>query len=251
MTVVISSMDGASVAVSVTEREYHRLLSLPRNYQLEGDMRERAQGARKWYAQNGQPFVASLRIELQEIRPPSVLLKSGHELQSDVLAKRLQKGEAHALMILVASAGKEVSRTVANHWAEGRPDEAFFLDRFAVGVVEYLVFSASGILCRSVEPAHETLMQHLSPGCGHWDLCDQHKLMELLAGTKGGTELGPLKLLTSGAIEPQHSVLAVMGVTHGNFAFTPEHLCRSCDLKPCEFRRAPFEGEALQSLEAR
>ena len=248
---IISAIDAASIAASVTEQEYHRLLSLPRNYTLEGDMLERAENARAWYAKNGQPFVASVRVDLQEINPPLVALKSGHELQSDVLSKRLQKGEAHSLMILAVSAGPAVSKEVAGHWAEGRPDEAFFLDRFAVGVVEYLVFNASQLFCRSLESKHETLMQHLSPGCGEWDISGQHKLMEVLTGVEGKTDLGPLKLLESGALDPQHSILAVMGVTHGNFAYTPVHLCRSCDLNPCEFRRAPYRGEAVESLETR
>lgn len=248
---IISNIEAAPVAACVSQQEYHRLLSLPRNYNMESDMLERAENARTWYSQNGQPFVASVRIDLQSINPPIVLLKSGHELRSDVLAKRLQKGEAHSLMILAVSAGPEVSKAVAAHWAEGRPDEAFFLDRFAVGVVEYLVFNASQIFCRSLESKHETLMQHLSPGCGEWDISDQHKLMQLLTGLPGKTDLGPLKLLDSGALDPQHSVLAVIGVTHGNFAYTPVHLCRSCDLDPCEFRRAPYRGEEVQSLETR
>lgn len=248
---IISTIDAASVTASITQQEYHRLLSLPRNYIMEGDMLQRAENARTWYSQNGQPMVASLAIDVKEINPPSVLLKSGHELQSDVLAKRLQKGEAHSLMILAVSAGREVSKEVAAHWAEGRPDEAFFLDRFAVAVVEHLVFNASQIFCRSLESKHETLMQHLSPGCGEWDISDQHKLMELLAGAPGKTELGPLKLLSSGAIDPQHSILAVIGVTHGNFAYTPAHLCRSCDLNPCEFRRAPYRAEEVESMETR
>jgi hypothetical protein len=247
----ITAIDAAAVAASISQQEYHRLLSLPRNYTMEGDMLERAENARAWYAQYGQPIVASVRIDLEKINPPMVSLKSGHELQSDVLAKRLQKGEAHSLMILAVSAGQEVSKEVATHWAEGRPDEGFFLDRFAVAVVEYLVFNASQIFCRSLESKHETLMQHLSPGCGEWDISDQHKLMELLTGVPGKTDLGPLKLLNSGAIDPQHSVLAVLGVTHGNFAYTPVHLCRSCDLNPCEFRRAPYRGEAVESLETR
>ncbi|HEY7160262.1 MAG TPA: hypothetical protein VH815_03345, partial [Acidobacteriota bacterium] len=122
---------------------------------------------------------------------------------------------------------------------------------FAVGVVEYLVFNAAQIFCRSLESKHETLMQHLSPGCGEWDISDQHKLMELLTGLPGETDLGPLKLLNSGALDPQHSILAVIGITHGNFAYTPVHLCRSCDLDPCAFRRAPYRGEAVESLETR
>lgn len=247
----VTAIDAAAVAASIPQQEYHRLLSLPRNYTMEGDMLTRAESARAWYAQHGKPIVASVRIDLQKPNPPTVLLKSGHELQSDVLAKRLQKGDAHSLMILAVSAGQEVSKQVAAHWAEGRPDEAFFLDRFAVAIVEYLVFNASQIFCRSLESKHETLMQHLSPGCGEWDISDQHKLMELLTGVPGKTDFGPLKLLSSGAIDPQHSILAVMGITHGNFAYTPVHLCRSCDLNPCEFRRAPYRAEVVESLETR
>ncbi|HSE43202.1 MAG TPA: hypothetical protein VLH08_20760, partial [Acidobacteriota bacterium] len=91
---------------------------------------------------------------------------------------------------------------------------------------------------------------HLSPGCGTWDLGDQHILMRLLAGAESG-EIGPLKLLSSGALEPQHSVMAVMGVTHRNFALTPEMLCRSCDLTSCSFRRVPYSQESYLPMDVR
>ena len=261
------------IAASITGREYNRLLQLPRERQLEGDLLDRAQSARNWYASHGKPFVASRRVELLEIRTDSVILESsarrsasilpaGEEsahnqsggqdarattiLNSLVLAQRLRAGEAHALMIIAASAGSEVAQEISRHWSEGRPDEAFFLDRFAVAITERLLFWSAATLCRASETAHETLMPHLSPGCGNWDLADQHKLMALLSG---GTHIGPLQMLPSGALEPQHSVLAAMGVTHRNFATTPEHLCRSCDLNPCTFRRAPFSGDAFLPME--
>ncbi len=242
------SIKGSDITAAIKPKEYLRLLGLPRRYTLEGTMLERAQTARSWYIRYGKPFAASRRIELKKIDSPKVELSSGHELNSAALAYRLNNGDAHALMISAASAGTEVAKEVARLWAEGKPDEAFFLDRLAVAVAEYLIFHAAGELCRAIEPVHETLMPHLSPGCGSWDLADQHKLMELLTGSQSG-ELGPLKMLSSGAIEPQHSVLAVMGVTHRNFALTPELLCRSCDLDPCAFRRAPYSTELLQSME--
>jgi hypothetical protein len=246
---------GEEIAASVTSREYQRLLSLPRDLVLEGDLLERANTAREWYMKNGNPFLAARKVNLKEVSSTAASLTNGLNLQSAVLAKRLRDGEAHALEILAASAGNEVAQEVTRLWSIEHPDEAFFLDRFAVAVAEQLVFWASATLCRLSESENETLMTRLSPGCGHWDIADQHKLMTMLTCTEnqesGGTILGPLQLLSSGAIHPQHSLLAVMGVTHRKFVMAPELICRSCDLEPCGFRRAPFAGEALRPLETR
>lgn len=241
----------AELAAAVPEREYLRLLGLPRGRVLEGDLLDRANGAHDWYACHGHPFVATRRALLRRLRPASVTLETGTELRSTVLADRLRAGEAHALVTLAASAGREAAEETARLWATDRPDEAFFLDRFAVAVTERLVFWASAAVCRASEPAKETLLPHLSPGCGHWDLADQHRLMALLTGEEAGTILGPIELLPSGALHPQHSVLAALGVTRRTYAATPADLCRSCDLDPCSFRRAPFTREALRPQETR
>lgn len=225
------------MAFALPAEEFNRLLFLPRSKQLEGDLLERAQGAREWYAQNGRPFAAFVRTTLATIETPHVRLIDGTTLRSIQLAERLHKGEAHALIILAASAGTEVAEQVAIHWKEGRPDEAFFLDRLAVGVTEQLVRWASAYLCRESEPSQETLLPHFSPGCGHWDISDQHRLMALLATEP---KIGPVKLLSTGGLHPQHSVLAAMGVTHRKFSVTPRDICSSCDYSPCAFRRAPF-----------
>ena len=75
--------------------------------------------------------------------------------------------------------------------------------------------------------------------------------MALLTGEEGGTALGPMALLPSGALRPQHSLLAALGVTRRSFAATPEDLCRSCDLDPCAFRRAPCATDNLRPQETR
>ena len=241
----------AELAAGVPEGEYLRLLGLPRARSLDGDLLDRARGARDWYAQHGRPFVATQRVGVRSVGPASVTLDPGTELRSVALADRLREGEAHALVALAASAGQEVADETKRLWASDRPDEAFFLDRFAVAVTERLVFWASATICRASEPARETLLPHLSPGCGHWDLADQHRLMALLTGEEDGTMLGPVQLLPSGALRPQHSLLAALGVTHRTFANTPEALCRSCDLDPCAFRRAPHTTNTLRPQETR
>ncbi len=107
-------------------------------------------------------------------------------------------GEAHALVVLAATAGTEVAEEISRHWTEGRPDEAFFLDRLAVAVTEHLIHWSSAFLCRAGAPVQETLLPHLSPGCGDWDLSDQHRLAGVLEDglqrrTIGGIAIGRVK----------------------------------------------------------
>jgi hypothetical protein len=249
---------GADLAAAVPEREYLRLLQLPRGRPLEGDLLERALGARGWYSAHGRPFAAARRVGLLDVWPETATLDSGAVLSGKALADRLRAGEAHAVVALAASAGREVAEETKHLWAAERPDEAFFLDRFAVAVTERLVSWAAASLCRESEPEGETLLPHLSPGCGHWDVAEQHRLMALLTGhapdhdaPTAAVSLGPMCLLPSGALDPQHSLLAAFGVTKRAFAVTPEGFCRSCDLDPCTFRRAPFASPAPGTLEAR
>jgi hypothetical protein len=236
-SVNILPVNGGELAAAITTDEYKRLLFWPRSRELEGDLLDRANFAREWYANHGQPFAASCRVDVTNIDSPNIQLSNGETLSSARLAERLNAGDARSIVVLAATAGAEVQEEVARHWKEGRPDEAFFLDRFAVGVTEQLVRWASAYLCRESEPSHETLLPHLSPGCGNWDLQDQQKLMSLLSDN---SELGPMQLLPTGALDPKHSLMAALGVTHRKFEATPKDICRSCDLTPCSFRRAPY-----------
>jgi len=235
----IFSVAADEIAAGVPDREYRRLLGLPSDLALPGDLADGAQRARQWYAVHGRPFVATRRVALRDIGAVSVTLGTGDVLTSLALADRLREGGAHALVVLAASAGHEVAYEAALLWAAGHLDEAYFLDRFAAVVTEGLVSWASARLCRICAPRQEQLLPHLSPGCSHWDLADQHRLMGLLAHSAADS-CGPLTLLASGALHPQHSLLAALGVTHRAFVATRESSCRRCDLDPCSFRRMPL-----------
>jgi hypothetical protein len=253
------AVKAAEIAAAVSEPELLRLLGLPRGRTLEGDLKERAEGARAWYARHGDPYLAFRRTAVAARDGSTVALEGGIRLTGAALSGRLAAGEAHALIALAASAGPAVAEEAKRLWAHERPDEAYFLDRFGAAVTERLVFWAAGALCRRAESARETLLAHLSPGCGHWDLSDQHRVMELLGGqpvdaggeSAGTVRLGPVGLLPSGALHPQHSVLAVLGVTRRVVSSTPEDLCRACDLDRCGFRRAPFARTPEAVREAR
>jgi hypothetical protein len=232
--------NSAELVDSISAPEYNRFLLMPRSRNLDGELLDRANKAREWYSQNGKPFVASRTFALIDIESPVIRVTNHVELNSIRLAERLKAGEAGSLVVLAASAGPEVAEEVAKCWSDGRPDEAYFLDRLAVAVTEQLIQWSSAYLCRESESRRETLLPHLSPGCGSWDLQDQHKLMDLLA--QGKTEIGPIRLMDSGGLHPQHSVMAALGVTRRKFEATPKDICRGCDLDPCAFRRAPYSS---------
>lgn len=251
MTVAtVVPLAAATLAADVPEREFRRLLGLPRGAVLSDDLQRRAEWARRWYAEQGRPFVAARRVEVRGIGVGSVTLATGDVLTSEGLAERLGSGDAHALVALAASAGREVAEEAARLWKDDRPDESYFLDRFAAAVAECVVQRASAILCASVLPQGEWLLEHLSPGCGHWDIGDQHRLMALLTGDAPaqpagavGVSLGPVTLLPSGALQPQHSVLAALGVSRRPVPGRTAIPCRSCDLDPCSFRRVPYRQD--------
>jgi hypothetical protein len=189
-----------------------------------------------------------------------VTLETGEVIEGAALAERLVAGEAHALVAIAVSAGREAADEAARLWADDRPDESYFLDRFAAAVTEQLVWQASAALCGDATAADEALLPHLSPGCGRWEISAQHQLMALLLGgsmpadrdadsSRHDSEhcmtIGPLTLLESGALRPQHSLLAALGVTGRAIVSTPESSCRSCDLAHCRYRRARYARESV------
>jgi hypothetical protein len=252
----VLAVSGATAAAGVTDAEFRRLLGIPRGREMAAEVRERAELARRWYAEHGRPFVAVRRVALGSAAPGSVTLETGEVITGAALAERLRDGEAHALVALAVSAGPEVAAEAARLWADDRPDESYFLDRFAAAIAEQLVWQASAALCGDATAAGEGLLPHLSPGCGRWEISAQHELMALLCAEPmprspatppaGGedeqpvVELGPMTLLASGALKPQHSLLAALGVARRAIVATPESSCRSCDLARCRYRRAPY-----------
>ena len=243
---------GAELAAAVSERELLRLVGLPRGRELAGELGERAASARAWYAANGRPFAATRRHAALRVSAAEVQLAAGAELRSGALADGLRATRGHAVVVLAVSAGREVAAETSRLWASDRPDQAYFLDRFAAAVTEALVLWVSGRECRDASRAGETLLPPLSPGCGRFEIGDQQKLMHLLGGSPSADDrivLGPIELLATGALDPPHSLLAALGVTRQALAAaTPEDLCRSCELEPCAFRRAPklLSGRALR-----
>jgi len=229
----------AELAAAVAEAEYLRLLGWPADRPLEGELATRAAEARAWYAAAGRPWAATRRIDLVTVAADRVHLATGESFGGAAFARRLAEAEAHAVVAAALTAGADIEREARHRWSAGQPDEGFFLDRFGAAVAEELVRWLSRELCRAAEPTGETVMFHLSPGCGSWPFSEQPTLQGLLT-EPGVASLGPITMLESGGLEPGHSLLAVLALTRRAGAATAADGCRTCDLGGCAFRRAPY-----------
>jgi hypothetical protein len=112
------------------------------------------------------------------------------------------------ITVAAISAGLEVDIAVERLWGEDRVDEAYFLDRYAAGVVE----------------------TYESPGTGRIPFEEQWTLFSYVA------PLNPdIKILPSGMLSPRNSLLAVVRADSRATA----NPCTRCDLAGCSFRRRP------------
>jgi hypothetical protein len=237
----------AVIAAAVPDREYRRLLGLPRlragAESCAPQVWERAAAARHWYAAQGRPLVALRRIAIGSIDAGSIRVATGEALASLQLATRLQAARATELAVIVVSAGPEVVVEIDRRWREGRPDEAWCLDRFSTAVAERLLRDVAALRGVPRDTPQEYWLPHLSPGCADWDLADQHRLMGLLTADRDDAVIGPVGLLESGALSPRHSLLAVRGIARRRPAKRLAQACRACDLDPCHYRRRPSTGD--------
>ena len=223
--------------VDVLPAEYHRLLGYPPAHVLTDRARELEAWARAWYAQHGRPWIHTLHPHPVEVRGDDVLL-AATRFTSARLAKTLRDSHAHSAIVAAVSAGPELERESQRLWAEEKPDEYFFLEIYGSAVVERLMTIAGAQLCAAAEPERMTVLPHYSPGYPDWDIAQQPALLELISAACPGA----IEALTSGALRPRKSQLAVFGLTRHAAASRPlvEIVpCQTCTFAPCEFRRLP------------
>jgi hypothetical protein len=229
-------------AVDVQESEYRRLLGYPKNRPIVGRARELADAARKWFLENGRPWVFAHEMNSLEVRDQTLRL-DGMEFSSKRLREVFSEAAAHGAMLVAVSAGKECEEHARQLWCDEKPDEYFFLESFGSAVVEHLVTVASGRICGWADENKLAVLPHLSPGYSGWDIAEQVNLWNLLRRQSGGFP-GELEVLESGMLRPKKSQLAVFGLTRDlararQFAnLVP---CETCSLPNCRYRRAAYK----------
>jgi len=238
--------------VNVEPDEYNRLLGYPRGWVLDGRARELADWARRWYAENGCPWVHARQAGSLAISDDSICIE-GASFTSARLQKMLRDADAHGAILTAVSAGPELEQEAQKLWRDEKPDEYFFLETFGSAVVEHLTTMTGARLCAWAESQHMAVLPHYSPGYPEWDISEQPRLLELM---KPPAAPWPVEVLGSGALRPKKSLLAVFGLaprTDRLSRLTELVPCENCSLVSCQYRRTPLlnsEAEYVISRKA-
>lgn len=220
--------------VNVAPEEYIRLLGYPRGWTLSRRAAELAEQARCWYAEHGRPWTYARQVEGVDV-----------SFTSSRLRQTLERAEAHGAILAAVSAGVELEQRAGRLWREDKPDEYFFLEVFGSAVVEHLTTLVGADLCAWADGEGMAVLPHYSPGYPEWDIRDQARLLELIAGHGQHLLPGELEVLESGALRPKKALLAVFGLTRKVERvrrLTELSPCENCSFTPCQFRRTPYRG---------
>jgi hypothetical protein len=135
--------------IEVSPAEYKRLLGFPGDFDLassDQEILERMARAEQWFNDHGKAWTFSQLIEDFEITDDHVRV-SGVKFVSPVLRAKLLEAKAHAVVLVAMSAGPEAEARAAQHWSDDEPDDYFFMEMYASGVVETLVTQVGAQLC--------------------------------------------------------------------------------------------------------
>jgi hypothetical protein len=212
MPPLLTPLPTPNIAVdSVPDSLFRRHLGLPACAELDERLTELAGQARGWYKENGSPWNDARQIGIHQIRGDVTVLESGAELHSVLLADGLARANAHSLVVVAATAGATVDRRIDELWRSDLPDEAMYLNAYAIAVVEHLRRQSSDHLRQIAHCQGVALLPHYSPGYEGWDLSDQEDVVRLvLSGTADSA--APMRVLPSGGLWPSKSIVAVYGV---------------------------------------
>jgi hypothetical protein len=219
--------------VNVQASEYRRLLGYPREYEPGDRVRELMDWATEWYGRHGRPWFYAREAQVGPALPSADAMQvEGVIFESAALQSRFEK--CHAAFLAAVSAGPELEEEACRLWEEGKPDEYFFLEILGSAVVEHLTHVAGARLCALAEQSQMAVLPHYSPGYPEWHIGDQNKLLRLF----GVALPASLEALSSGALRPKKSQLALFGITrHTESVRRPATPCENCSYAPCEYRR--------------
>ncbi|MDZ7361133.1 MAG: hypothetical protein ONB46_10450 [candidate division KSB1 bacterium] len=235
---------------NVQEAEYKRLLGYPAEHVLTDRARELTEWARRWYAENGKPWVYARQIERLDLSKGRLNI-DGVDFSSPGLVEQFIAAQAHTAVLVAVSAGKECEEKAHQLWLEEKPDEYFFLEIYGSAVVEHLITTTGARLCAWADQHAMAVLPHCSPGYPEWDISDQKKLLELIRRKNFRAEI---QVRETGMLKPKKSLLAVFGITEQvNRVQKLAQLipCENCSMPSCQYRRKPYRKSRSQIEDVR
>lgn len=234
----------------VGDAEYRRLLGYPPGADPSERALELGRQSRRWYAEHGRPWSYFREAPLRYGH--GAVLIDGAPFRSPGLLERFRNAGVDRVVLAVACAGAGCEERARTLWAEGKPDEFFFLDLFGSAVVEGLVSGLNGRVCAWADGEGRRALPHYSPGYSGWDVAEQARLFDRLERGCTVALPEPLRVLPSGMLVPRKALLAVIGLTAAGPASPPGAVpCVDCSFSPCRYRRLPYRQAAAAPAPAR
>jgi len=233
---------------NVQEAEYKRLLGYPKDHVLGGKPKELVDSTCKWYNENCKPWIYVRQIENLELSNGRFCI-NGIEFTSKRVYEQLAEAEAHNVVVVAVSAGKNCEGRARQLWKEEKPDEYFFMEMYGSAVVEHLIANAAGRICAYADQTMMAALPRYSPGYPEWDILEQHKLFEVILKGKKHEFPEEINVMQTGMLSPKKSLLAVFGITKNlEKAQRDANLipCENCSLQNCRYRRAPYRRSPQQ-----
>lgn len=239
--------------IDVQETEYKRLLGYPNNHELTGRARELADWARRWYEENGRPWVYVVQTDGLSTVDGHVQI-DGVTFSSKRLHGQLIDALADKAVLVAVSAGRQCEEKARELWKEEKPDEYFFLEVFGSAVTEHLVTTAAYRVCGWADQHRMAVLPDYSPGYPGWDIFDQKRILGLIRQKRSHGFPEEIHVLDTGMLQPKKSLLAVFGITsHMDRVRRPTRLipCENCSLLSCQYRRVPYRHSLPQVEDVR
>ena len=185
----------------------------------------------------------AVEVPLCGIDNEEIYLKRGDEqviLHSSQLPKILRKSDA--VVILLETAGKKVTEASRQLMAESKMTQALAVSAVGSAMVVDLMKALTDRVFEQAQQRNYGITLRVGPGYTGWHLQDQSTLFSFYEGSAI-----PITLNHGVMMQPEKSLLGMVGLIPGGKKAPEIEPCRICDLKGCDMRKAPFRGFDGQS----
>jgi hypothetical protein len=180
----------------------------------------------------------AVEVPLCGIEAETIFLKRGAEqvcLHSSQLPKILRKADAVA--ILLVTAGRKVTEESRRLMAAGKMTQALAVSAVGSAMVVDLMKALTDRVYEEAKTKEHGITLRVGPGYTGWHLQDQATLFSFYEAANI-----PVTLNHGVMMEPEKSLLGMVGLNPGGKRAPEIEPCRLCDLKGCDMRKAPFRG---------
>lgn len=186
-----------------------------------------------------EPWAAAVEVPLCGIENDRIHLKHGLDqlvLKSDQLPKILRHAES--VVVLLASAGDKTTQESRRLMAEGKQGQALAIDAIGSAMVVEAMKALTDQVSADAERRGYGTTLRVGPGYTGWHFGDQAILFRFFEDRPGL----PITMSDGIMMQPQKSLLGMVGLNPGGKKAPEIEPCRLCDLQNCTMRKAPFRG---------